>query len=332
MIIAIALWHRSNPQERIFESTVKPGAQSNSSTGGLEKSGGNRPMPTPSTALSNPQGQPALNRNNPESIRKYMESQNVPVNFYGKVVDQDSNSLADVSIRGEVLHVKVVVPAPWGGQDENIPIDQKTDMDGRFEIHGVTGRALQIESIQKSGYEFESGLPKTFGASSGSIENPVIFKMWSTNIHEQLITGERKFQIVPDGRSYFINLTDGTIAESGGGDLKVWIKYPSQTSPDQTNNWLSEIDVIKGGLVEEPLGTPMYMAPADGYVPSFNFQQQIREGQRGSIGDKPFYITLENGRLFGRIQIDLIAPFNVGIPGLIRLSYAINPSGSRILR
>ena len=41
---------------------------------------------------------------------------------------------------------------------------------------------------------------------------------------------------------------------------------------------------------------------------------------------------LNNGKIFGRIQIDLIAPYNMGIPGLIRLSYAINPDGSRILR
>jgi hypothetical protein len=76
----------------------------------------------------------------------------------------------------------------------------------------------------------------------------------------------------------------------------------------------------------------MFTAPADGYVPTFSLQQQIRDGQRGSIGDKKFYIMLNNGKIFGRIQIDLIAPYNMGIPGLIRLSYAINPDGSRILR
>jgi hypothetical protein len=68
------------------------------------------------------------------------------------------------------------------------------------------------------------------------------------------------------------------------------------------------------------------------YVSKFSLQKQIRDGQSGSICDKKFYVMLQDGKVFGRIQIDLAAPFNMGIPGLIRLSYAINPSGSRLLR
>jgi hypothetical protein len=69
-----------------------------------------------------------------------------------------------------------------------------------------------------------------------------------------------------------------------------------------------------------------------GYTPNFQLQQQIKGGQRGSIGTKRVYIMLKNGQEYGRITIDLLAPFNDQIPGMIRLSYAINPSGSRVLR
>lgn len=269
---------------------------------------------------------------NTNEIRQYMESQNVPVAFYGKVIDQDGNPIAGAKVKGEVLHVKVMAPAPFGAADEIIPIDENSDSGGQFQIQNVSGRSFDLDSIQKDGYEAEpDNCPHVFGAASGAFDNPVIFKMWSTNVHEQLITGSDKFPIVPDGRPYYIDLMKGEISQAQSGDLRVWIKFPQQTEFGQYYDWSCEIDVLGGGLQSSD-SYSMFAAPADGYVPTFSLQQKIRDGQRGSIGDKKFYITLDNGKIFGRIQIDLIAPFNTGIPGIIRLSYAINPSGSRILR
>ncbi len=211
-------------------------------------------------------------------------------------------------------------------------LESESGIDGRFEFNGVKGRNVAIEVIQKDGYEFESGLPKTFGALSGSSVEPVVFKMWSTNIHEQLITGNKNFEIVPDGRAYFINLTDDTISESSTGDLKVWIQYTNQPIRGQLYDWSAGIEVVSGGLSEEPLGTVMFEAPTSGYTNSFEFQGQIKGGQRGDIGERQFYVQLKNGQEYGQMSIGLYAPFNDQTPGLIRLSYAVNPSGSRILR
>ncbi len=47
---------------------------------------------------------------------------------------------------------------------------------------------------------------------------------------------------------------------------------------------------------------------------------------------KRFYVQLNNRQEYGRITIELYARYNDQTPGLIRLSYAIDPSGSRILR
>ena len=76
----------------------------------------------------------------------------------------------------------------------------------------------------------------------------------------------------------------------------------------------------------------MYVAPTDGYIPSFGLQQQIKGGQSGEIGDRSFYLMLKNGQEYGKMNINLYAPYGNLHPGLIRLSYAINPTGSRILR
>jgi hypothetical protein len=101
----------------------------------------------------------------------------------------------------------------------------------------------------------------------------------------------------------------------------------------ELSDWSSEISVINGGLLLEPdLSSAMYVAPTNGYTPVFQYNQQIKGGQRGSTGDKRFYIMLKNGREYGRMTIGLFAPYNSEIPGLIRIDFAINPTGSHILR
>ena len=41
---------------------------------------------------------------------------------------------------------------------------------------------------------------------------------------------------------------------------------------------------------------------------------------------------LRNRQMYGRIFISLYADFHGKQPAMIRLSYAVNPSGSRLLR
>jgi hypothetical protein len=265
-------------------------------------------------------------------ISNFIESKNVPVEFYGQVIDQDSNALAGVDVKVIVQQLIMPNSAEVDIAATNIPIEQITGTDGRFEISGVEGASFDLESIQKAGYEVESPR-RGYQPIGGSFEQPVIFKMWNTNIHGQLITGDEKFSIVPDGRPYFINLTTGAINESGTGDLKVWIQYTNQIVRGQLYDWSAGIDVANGGLFEEQnLNSAMYSAPANGYVPNFELQQQIKGGQEGQIGSRRFYVVLNNGSEYGKITINLYAPFNDQIPGLIRLSYVINPSGSTILR
>jgi len=138
---------------------------------------------------------------------------------------------------------------------------------------------------------------------------------------------------VPDGRPYIIDLLKGTITVSGEGDLKVWVKRPDSIVFGQRYDWSCEVDVVNGGLLEENNRySSMFSAPADGYVDIFQFEQKIGSGWGDSTGAKRFYVKLSNGREYGRISIELFAYYNDQIPGMIHLQYAINPTGSRILK
>jgi hypothetical protein len=233
-------------------------------------------------------------------------------------------------VKVKVRHWTVIVPAPFGASGGMIHVQLETDSGGLFEIRGVTGDGFDVESITKEGYELEPS-QRTYGATGGSLAEPVIFKMWSTDIHEKLITGGKSFHIVPDGRPYVIDLTKGTIAESGDGDLKVWVKRPEQITYGKRYDWSCEMDVINGGLLAAS-DSSMYFAPTDGYAPSFQFEQKIGSGWGDTTGPKRFYVRLNNGQMYGRITIELFAYYNDRVPGMIRIQYALNPSGSRILR
>jgi hypothetical protein len=112
----------------------------------------------------------------------------------------------------------------------------------------------------------------------------------------------------------------------------VWVQYTNQIVRGQLYDWSAGAEVINGGLLGEPQDSPMNEAPVSGYIPSFESQQQIRGGQRGRTGEQQFYLLLKNGQEYGEMTIGLYAPFNSDTPGLVHLTYAINPSGSRILR
>ena len=330
VMLALLFWRQPKQGDALPKSTPQNGqAIPTMSGGGVAAT--QKTANAPQIAASAPNQPSRVNdRERTNEIRQYMESQNKPIEFYGKVVDQDGSPLTGAKIAGRVHRIKVIFPAPWGAEDQYIAFKKTTDLDGRFEIRGETGTSFGVV-ISKDGYEPEIEA-RSFNPSSGSFDNPVVFKMWSTNIHEQLITGEKSFEIQPDGKAHVIDLAKGAMVENGAGDLKIWIQYTNQVTRGQLYDWSAGIEVVNGGLLEEPYGTVMYSAPADGYTPLFLFQQQIKGGQSGEIGDHSFYLLLKNGQVYGRMSINLFAPYGFLHPGLIRLSYAINPSGSRILR
>jgi hypothetical protein len=269
----------------------------------------------------------------PEATRTYNESQNPPVAFYGLVVDQNSNALQTVRVDLEVQEL-YRLPFLTGTTGTTTRLQSETGADGRFEVSGLKGHFVTVQALTKEGYEPEL-LRKNYGeygAQSTSLEAPAVFKMWNTNMHQQLITGERRFTIIPDGRPHIIDLSKGTIAESGTGDLMVRVEYPTNAVRGQIYDWSAELRAVNGGLLEETNGyAAMCVAPAEGYVERFRQAGPMKGGGRGSTGNRRFYVTLNHGSQYGRISIELVAPFNSEIPGLVRLSYAINGSGSRVL-
>jgi hypothetical protein len=327
LVIFLLYWRGNREATRTDANPVNEAlavTQSNS-----QKSAGDgdvtRLAPTPQGTNAEEDYQRLL-RERPESAQAFREDPDLPVAFYGLMVDQDSNALANVKVDVEITQ--------WSLSNlprtalKLIKIEKQTDEDGRFEVRGLNAHGVTIRKFTKDGYEPEL-IQAQYGeyqAQAGSLDQPKVFRLWNTNLHEPLIAGERKFQIVPDGRHYGIDLIKGAITESNEGDLVVWIKRAESLT--RRYDWSCELAVPKGGLAEHGEYV-MFRSPEAGYTNSFTLQEQATtDGWSSGFGKKRFYLRLRNGQMYGRIVVSL----NVDSPATMRLSYAVNPSGSRILR
>jgi len=262
-----------------------------------------------------------------EDFNRRVQARNVPIDFYGQTVDQNSNPLAGVQIKLMVAHY---LP---GLEGMSIPVNRTSDANGFFDVHdaSVTGDGFDMAYVSKDGYTLEP-MARSFGPVGGAPGNPMLLKLWRNDIKEPLVTGRDALDIIADGRSYVINVTNNFITGGiqGSGDFSVWIKRPDGVTWSNRFDWSCELHVIGGGLAEEPdLKSAMYVAPTDAYTNGFHFD--ATNGWGKTTGARRFYLRLGNGN-YGRASIEILSYFDHQAPGLIRIEYAINPTGSRILR
>jgi len=270
-----------------------------------------------------------------QAVRRAGEAANVPVSFFGLVVDQDSNALQNVT-------VDLVVKEVWSKhlpehKNKTTSLQRQTDAEGRFEVSGLNGRYVAVSMLTKAGFEEEFPAQgqwlRTYGAQSGSVNEPTVLRMWSTNIpHEKLVTGEKWSKVVPDGRPYGVDLTNAVIAEGTNGDLVVWIKRSASVGFGERYPWSCEL-TASGGLLEQNRDPAMCIAPATGYTNGFAYGEEAgMDGWSGGFYGKRFYIRMRDGQTYGRITFHLRASPSREGPAMVGFEYAINPSGSRLLR
>ena len=81
---------------------------------------------------------------------------NVPIVFYGQILDESKHGLPGVVVTMDVTATKrLAIPVPFGPSQTGWLVTATTDKNGRFVIHGGRGRSLSIISAQKAGYAKE---------------------------------------------------------------------------------------------------------------------------------------------------------------------------------
>ncbi len=332
-VVVIAFWRKSQPPENV-EIIVKTNS---TDTGSIN-------MPLANTVLtSNPitaqpvgsapigSGPIQNDREKTNAIRQYMESQNKPIQFYGQVIDQNGSPISGVKVRVKVRHWDVKVPAAWGADTKIFSVEKETDLAGRFEVHDVTGDVFDVESIRKTGYALSPKTPNSFGSSTGSFQNPVIFKMWKLGEPGKVISRKTFWDIASDGQPCTIDLVSDKKrnGENASGDLIVKLSRPSNVKPHDRYLWTLVLSAVNGGLVETQ-DEFLYSAPEAGYQPTITIEMNPETSDWTSVLKKDFYISSRSGTIFGALRFT-IRP-NYAEASAIQIEATLNVNGSRNLQ
>jgi len=271
-----------------------------------------------------------------EGLRATIERANVPIEFWGKVVDQDGYPLEEVKIVAHSRETYEVVP---GRGDIKFPkVQVMTDSAGMFKISGLRGDVLGLDSIEKEGYELSKKSEQIFQYRSSEpglqytpdSSQPVIYRMWKKGMAEPLIAHKVEQRIPYDGTPVLFDLTIGKEVSSGG-DLKVILTRNPQVIKwgDRNYEWKAKLEAVDGGIIETN-DDFMYRAPEGGYESAIKIDMKPNDPKWAMGKRVQFYLKSRGGKHYARVAVNFMTGSDKPKTGFSFTSY-LNPTGSRNL-
>jgi hypothetical protein len=250
----------------------------------------------------------------------------MPIEFYGVVVDQYSNRVANAT-------VLLSWAATWDSEKKTI----QSDANGQFSVKGIRGRLL-TPSVRKDGYRGGEKSRQTFNYSDFAdsdiyipdAANPVVFRLWKYENPEPMFLLTKYNVVLPvDDRVVWMDIENGAqIAETGQIGFSVLRENPTNL----TAGFAITIQAAEKGGVKctEPDDELMFLAPENGYQPYIRIEQKAGMECWG-VKKQRFYLRTPSGK-YAAISIT-VGQYNNPKRGsdLEALIY-FNPSGSRNLQ
>jgi len=269
-------------------------------------------------------------------IREVMRQANQPITFYGQVVDQYNQPIPGVKVQLGVRYTEEVLP---GFTDDRFRyFDEITDVAGLFALTDTKGAVLSVKALEKEGYETT---PHAIGRSfwywrdvpshgyKAQNGQPEIFRMWKKSGAEKLITGDKFYGVVPDGRNYAIDLRGEKKIEGGKmGDFKISIHRPAQVSSESRYDWSCVVEGIGGGVIETQ-DEFMYYAPESGYQPHYEVTVAASDPKWSDRATRHLYLKSNDGKIYARLEVEIFA--NYQDKAVFSVKYYANTNGSRNL-
>lgn len=284
--------------------------------------------------LSNTQESPVRKERLLSIMRERMRTNNVPIDFYGKVVDQNGAPVAGVEVKAAIRLMKEPLPGMIGDGFDYLVAS--TASDGTFSFLNRTGEFFGIDKIQKEGYLVSATVhEKTYYYASDEKKYrpnpsvPEVFKIWKQMGAEELIERNLKYKLTTEGRSYGLDLLNGAQAKADAiTDIRVSMTAPSVIKPHVKYDWNFVLEAVEGGLIETS-DDYMYLAPLDGYVSRIQVSFNASDANWSDNFRKRFYVMSRNGSVYARIEILVGVALNGR--GYLHIESASNPNSSRNL-
>ena len=265
-----------------------------------------------------------------EPEEAWRKGYSAPIDFWGKVVDEEGNPIPGTRICFYVDDN----PDPYGKSKE---FETMSDAEGYFSLEGKRGAALAIALVAKEGWRvikkpegflryWAKGTP---GHEFSSKENPELIVMRKKGEAAELIClTHKKHSLAKDGTPVDVNLNTGERAEKGKGNLRIEC-WTDDQNPDEKKryDWRCRISVPGGGLApwkgEEGFE---FEAPASGYKESDEINMPKTAERWLSRIERKYFVKTTDGN-HARIIIKMYARKNQ----FFVLDGYLNPSGSRNL-
>jgi hypothetical protein len=273
------------------------------------------------------------NKNIPATIKEKMKQQAAkmlsasdamiqPVTFYGKVIDQNNNPIANV---GVMFDGGRSAYSFGSGPDKTITNEQ-----GIFSITEAKAYTLSIDNMKKEGYDF-SHVQETFRLYNdpqfkswkdySALDNPYVFNGWKIEEYAKVIATENRYYFYPDGRTYSLDITTikrHQLETADKGSFNV-----SFTRTDE--HWQLTLTASRGGFVETA-DVYMNLAPESGYQESIVLEGDYKG--RPIIVNKKYYLKLQSGE-YARLIMDIRPYFKND--SAIKMNYVVNLEKGRNL-
>jgi hypothetical protein len=254
----------------------------------------------------------------------------LPLRFYGMVLDEEENPIAEANVRFEWNMVNAA------GKLQSGTLATTSDGAGLFSLEGRNGNQLSV-AVTKAGYysvghnpmSFEYGRPYAENFHAPDLNKPVTFHLHKRGRGTALVTSqsgirpELDLAVPMDGATVRVDLLLRKAAENG--PLEV-----SQIKPDykvwqQAAEWSFRMTIPDGGFVEQH-DKFAFEAPETGYQPTVQLEMERGQASWSTSLKRDYYIRFGMPPLYGRLHLET----SITEKGA-RLTYAINPDGSRNL-
>ena len=249
-----------------------------------------------------------------------------PINFYGRVVDENTNPVAGASIT-----------FGWSESPTEAGARRATttsDTEGLFSLLDKRGPSLDVW-VGKEGYYSAHGGQQGFsymGAMAGfkpDALNPIIFQLRKKGQGAELVTSENGMRpdlavrVPINGAPVNVDLLQKKAGTSG--DLAVSQDKPDYSQWQQATNWSFHMSIPNGGFVGQNDEFP-FEAPESDYQPTVDLNFVKGEPDWTTHFVTNYYIVFGQPQKYGwlRVEGDIAQE-------TIFLKYAINPTGSRNL-
>jgi len=228
----------------------------------------------------------------------------VPIVFYGRLVDQFGAPVPDAEITGSII-------VDNGAIQGTRRLTTVSDVNGRFQLSGGKGESLGVMP-RKLGYGLAAAATEFkyshFYPESRHIPDaskPVVLKMWKLQGAEPLLKVNQEYKVQYTDAPLRFDLIAQTVVSNGGDIVMRVTRSPGVFSSGNRADWSVRIEAVEGGLMDSAgLEGTTYWAPETGYQPSATLTMSTNPPHKWFDGfSQGFFVRSRNGQVYSKLGV-----------------------------